>query len=107
MRKIRQSFPKRREMLQTPFTPLPDEEFRQLVAGGAAIPGLEGSVLLVSKWRDPPGMDVDAFLVALRKQGSTLEARRFKTDVNIRVVRHTPAPAWGGRALPPTAPVHR
>lgn len=93
-------------MLQTPFAPLPDDEFRKLVADGDAIPGREGSVLLVSKWRDPPGMEVEAFLVALRKQGSTLEARRFKTDVNVRVVRNAAAPAWGGRGLSPAAPIH-
>ena len=42
-------------MLNTPFEPLLDEEFRQLVAGGSAIPCQQGASLFVSKWRDGPG----------------------------------------------------
>jgi hypothetical protein len=30
---------------------------------------------------------VEAFLAALRAQGSSLEVRRFKADVNVRVAR--------------------
>jgi hypothetical protein len=74
-------------MFKAPFDPLSDDEFRQLVATGAAIPGQQGAALFVTKWRDGPGLGADAFLDALRAQGSTLVARRFKSDVNIRVVR--------------------
>ena len=87
MRTIRQSFPKRREMLATRFEPLSEDSFRQLVSERLAIPGQVGPSLFVAKWRDGPGMDVEAFLAALKAQGSSLEVRRFKTDVNVRVVR--------------------
>lgn len=100
MKKIKQSYPRRGAMFKTPFEPLSDDEFRRLVADGLAIPGQQASVLLVAKWREGPGLDVEAFLVALRAQGSKLEARRFKKDVNIRVVRNHDSVAWGGRSLP-------
>jgi hypothetical protein len=87
-------------MFQTAFEPLSDAAFRQLVASGAAVPGREGSVLLVSKWRDGPGLEVETFLTALRAEGSTLEARTYKKDVNVRVVRTPPKDVWGGRSLP-------
>jgi hypothetical protein len=93
VKKIRPSYPKRREMLKTPFAPLSDDEFRACVADGSAIPVQQGDELLVAKWRDGPGMKADAFLAALKAKGSTLVARRYKTDVNIRVVRAAaPAP---------------
>jgi hypothetical protein len=91
VRTIRPSFPKRREMLATRFEPLSDDGFRQLVTERLAIPGQIGSSLFVAKWRDGPGMDVEAFLAALRAQGASLEVRRFKTDVNVRLVRSKPA----------------
>jgi hypothetical protein len=87
VKKIKQSYPRRREMLTTPFEPLSDDEFRQLVASGLAIPCQQGTALFVAKWREGPGLDAEAFLVALRAQGSKLAVRRFKADVNIRVVR--------------------
>ncbi|MCI4372656.1 MAG: hypothetical protein L3K02_03315, partial [Thermoplasmata archaeon] len=67
------------------------------VTDGLAIPSLEGSVLFVSKWRDGPGMAAEAFLAALRAEGSTLEVRTFRNDVNIRVVRKALS---AGRRLP-------
>lgn len=73
-------------MLATPFEPLPDDEFRQLVASGLAIPSQQGTGLFVAKWRDGPGWGAEPFLAALRAQGSTLEVRRFRGDVNVRVV---------------------
>ncbi|MCI4327279.1 MAG: hypothetical protein L3K16_06570 [Thermoplasmata archaeon] len=93
MKKIRPSYPKRREMLKTPFSPLSDEAFRACVADGSAIPVQQGDELLVAKWRDGPGMNPDAFLAALRARGSTLVVRRYKMDVNIRVVRSASAGA--------------
>lgn len=87
-------------MLQTPFEPLSDGEFRKLVSAGTAIPSRQGSVLFVSKWRDGPGMDVDTFLASLHAENSELEVRTFKTDVNIRVVHPHSKATWGGRALP-------
>ncbi|MCI4373543.1 MAG: hypothetical protein L3K02_07880 [Thermoplasmata archaeon] len=99
MKKIKQSYPRRREMLSTPFKPLSDAEFRKSVTDGLAIPSLEGSVLFVSKWRDGPGMGADEFLTALRAEGSSLEARSFREDVNIRVLRKR-GPASSGRRLP-------
>jgi hypothetical protein len=93
VRKIRQSFPKRRELLATRFEPLSDDSFRQLVSERLAIPGQIGSSLFVAKWRDGPGMEAEAFLAALRAQGASLEVRRFKADVNIRVVRSEPTGA--------------
>lgn len=89
-------------MLATPFGPLSDDEFRQLVASGRAIPLRQGASLSVAKWRDGPGVDADAFLLALRAQGSSLVIRRFKEDVNIRVLRHPPSAFPVGRApVPP------
>ncbi|MGP8078782.1 MAG: hypothetical protein ACLQD8_00605 [Thermoplasmata archaeon] len=96
MKKFKQSYPRRREMLATPFEPLSDGEFRKLVSGGLAIPGQQGSSLFVAKWRDGPGVDAEEFLVALRAQGSRLEVRKFKTDVNIRVVRKAASPHGSG-----------
>jgi hypothetical protein len=89
MKTMKQSYPRRSEMLTTPFVPLSDDEFRQLVASGLAVPGSQGTGLFVAKWRDGPGLDAEAFLAALRAQGSTLVVRRFKADVNVRVVRST------------------
>lgn len=90
MKHIKQSYPRRREMLATPFVPLSDAEFRQLVLSGQAIPGNSGS-LFVAKWSDRPGVDPEEFLMALRAEGSKLEVRRFKTDANVRVVRKKPS----------------
>ena len=87
MKKIKQRYPRRGEMLKTPFEPLPEDEFLKLVASGLAIPGQSGTGLFVAKWRDGPGMDTKAFLSALQAQGSRLEVRKFKGDVNIRVIR--------------------
>ncbi len=87
-------------MLATPFEPLSDDEFRQLIASGSAIPGGQGTDLFVAKWRDGPGVNADAFLMALRAQGSTLVARKFRSDVNIRVVRREASGSWGKRRLP-------
>ena len=89
-------------MLVTSFEPLSDDEFRQLVASGLAIPGRTGSGLFVAKWRDGPGLDPDVFLAGLRAQGSKLEVRRFKGDVNIRIVRGT-APIVEVQGSPPRA----
>jgi hypothetical protein len=106
MKTFKQSYPRRGQMLKTPFEPLTDDAFRHLVTTGAAVPGHQGSVLFVSKWRDGPGMDVESFLTALRAQGSSLEARTFQTDVNVRVIRKDPGVVWGQRALPPTSRPH-
>ncbi len=89
-------------MLATPFEPLSDDEFRQLVASGLAIPGQQGTSLFVAKWRDGPGLDAEAFLVALRAQGSKLVVRRFKADVNIRVVRSKQSVAGDRHSSTPT-----
>ncbi len=87
MKKIKPSYPRRREMLKASFEPLSDDDFRQFVAAGVAVPGRQGGSLFVSKWRDGPGMDADAFLGILRAQGSTMVVRKFESDVNIRVQR--------------------
>ncbi len=89
-------------MLATPFEPLSDDEFRQLVASGVAIPGQQGAGLFVAKWRDGPGLNAEAFLVALHAQGSKLVVRRFKSDVNIRVVRSKRSVARGTRMSTPS-----
>jgi hypothetical protein len=96
MKTMKQSYPRRDQMLATPFEPLSDPDFRELVSSGAAIPGQQGSSLFVAKWRDGPGIDAEVFLKALHAQGSKLEVRRYKTDVNIRVVRNSP-PKRGSR----------
>ena len=85
-------------MLRTPFLPLSDDEFRRLVTNGSAIPSQLGAILFVSKWRDGPGMGAEPFLAAVRAQGSSLVARTFGTDVNIRVVRPGSASSTGQRA---------
>ncbi len=90
MKKIKQHYPRRKEMLKTAFEPLSDEEFRQFVASGVAIPGQQGTSLFVTKWRDGPGLGADAFLDSLRAQGSKLMVSRFQSDVNIRVIRNKP-----------------
>ncbi|HUZ80015.1 MAG TPA: hypothetical protein VMV28_05300 [Thermoplasmata archaeon] len=90
MKTMKQSYPRRKRMLATPFEPLSDDGFRQLVARGLAIPFQQGTGLFVAKWRDGPGLGAEPFLVALRAQGSTLEVRRFHDDVNVRVVRSAP-----------------
>jgi len=87
MKQIRPRYPRRRAMLKTPFEPLSDEAFRRYVASGAAIPARQGTALIVTKWRDGPGMGADEFLERLHGEGSTLEVRDFHSDVNIRVVR--------------------
>jgi hypothetical protein len=87
MKKIKQAYPRRSAMLATKFEPLSDDDFRKCVADGSAVPGGVGTGLFVAKWRDGPGMSADEFLAALSKQGSKLMIRRYKTDVNIRVVR--------------------
>jgi hypothetical protein len=91
MRKIKQHWPRRGAMLKTAFEPLSDEEFRQFVASGVAIPGQQGTSLFVTKWRDGPGLGADAFLESLRAQGSKMVVRKFGSDVNIRVVRSQPS----------------
>jgi len=96
MKTIKQSYPRRREMLKTPFEPLSDDDFRKYVTSGIAIPAQQGGTLFVTKWRDGPGLDAETFLVGLRAQGSTLVARKFKSDVNIRVIRNKP-PVGRGR----------
>jgi hypothetical protein len=87
VKQIKQSYPRRSEMLATKFEPLSDDEFRTLVASGSAIPGGQGNHLFVAKWSDGPGMGADAFLAALDQHGYKLVVRRFKSDVNVRVVR--------------------
>jgi hypothetical protein len=87
MRKIKQHYPRRGAMLSTAFEPLTDDAFRAFVASGAAIPARQGTALIVTKWRDGPGLGADAFLESLHAEGSTLEVRDFHSDVNIRVVR--------------------
>jgi len=87
MKRGRSSSPKRREMLATPFEPLSEDGFLELVANGLAIPGQQGSALIVTKWRSGPGMDPKVFLAGLKSQGHSLEVRRFRGDVNVRVVR--------------------
>jgi hypothetical protein len=87
VKKIRPEYPRRREMLATPFQPLADDEFLRLVAEGTAVPTREGGSLLVAKWRDRPGMEPKAFLAALKAQGAHLEVRRFRADVHVRVAR--------------------
>ena len=77
-------------MLATPFVPLSDDDFRQMVTSRQAIPSQLGEDLFVSKWRDGPGMDPTAFLAALKAVGSHLVVRRYKADVNVRVVRADP-----------------
>jgi hypothetical protein len=89
-------------MLATPFEPLSDDEFRQLVASGLALPGQQGTGLFVAKWRDGPGLNAEAFLVALHAQGSKLVVRRFKSDVNIRVVRSKRSVVRGTRSSTPS-----
>jgi hypothetical protein len=89
VKKIRQSYPQRSAMLSTPFVPLADADFQKLVASGDAIPCQQGNALFVSKWRDGPGLDAPTFLAAVKAQGSTMEVRRYRHDVHVRVV---PAP---------------
>jgi len=96
MKTMKLSYPRRRAMFKIPFEPLSDDDFRKYVASGAAIPAQQGGTLFVTKWRDGPGMDAEKFLVGLRAQGSTLVARRYRSDVNIRVVRNKP-PVGRGR----------
>jgi hypothetical protein len=87
MKQIRQHYPRRGEMLATAFKPLSEEDFRKLVTSGVAFPGHQGTGLWVAKWSDRPGHDIESFLVTLHAQGASLEARTFKSDVNVRVVR--------------------
>jgi len=98
MKKIKQHYPRRGEMLQTPFQPLSEDGFRDLVTTGRAIPGQQGTSLFVSKWKDGPGVDVELFLTALSAQGSKLEVRAFKSDVNVRVVRSSAKRSAGERS---------
>jgi len=97
MKTFKQSYPRRRAMLATPFTPLSDSDFRELVSSGVAIPGRQGTSLFVSKWRDGPGLETETFLKVLHAQESQLEVRRYKTDVNIRVITTAPPK----RGVPP------
>jgi hypothetical protein len=90
VKKIKPSYPQRAELLRTPFKPMSDDEFRQAVRDGSAVPCREGDVLIVSKWRDGPGIGADDFLAALKAKGATLMARTYKSDVNIRVLRAAP-----------------
>jgi hypothetical protein len=86
MKQLRQGWPRRRKMLDTPFVSLSDADFRGLVADRSAIPVQRGNSLFVAKWIEGPGMAADDFLTAVKAKGSTLEIRRFGKDVNIRVV---------------------
>jgi len=101
MKKIKQRYPRRKGLLGAPFLPLTDANFRVLVSSGQAIPCQQGGSLFVSKWRDEEsGIEVEAFLTALKSQGSSLEARTYEGDVNVRVVRVAPANAhvaWRAR----------
>jgi hypothetical protein len=90
MKKIRSTYPRRRALLTTPFRPLSDDEFRQLVLARQAIPIRRGG-LLVAKWSDGPPLDADEFLVALRAEGSRMEVRKFKSDANVRIIRRMPS----------------
>jgi hypothetical protein len=74
-------------MLATPFEPLSEDGFLELVSDGLALPGQQGTALIVTKWRGGPGMDPKVFLAALKDQGLGLAVRRFRGDVNVRVVR--------------------
>ncbi len=87
MKKIKQGYPRRREMLKTSFEPLSDDDFRKFVATGVASPRRLGAALFVTKWKDGPGLGADEFLDSLHAQGSAMVFRKFKSDVNIRVVR--------------------
>lgn len=87
MKTMKQSYPRRKRLLATPFAPLEESEFRQLVTSGLAIPSQQGTGLFVAKWHNGHGIGAEPFLVALRAQGSTLEIRKYRQDVNIRVVR--------------------
>ena len=98
MKKIKQSYPRNSAMLRTPFEPLSDDDFRGYVATGKAIPAQQGAALFVTKWRDGPGIGADVFLQSLKDQGSTLEIRRFRSDINIRVVRKSRAEPGGKRS---------
>jgi hypothetical protein len=105
MKRGRSNQPKRREMLATPYEPLSEAGFLELVADGRAIPGRQGSALIVAKWRDRPGMDPKAFLAALNDQGLRLEVRRFREDVNVRVVPgKRPADAGPAAGAPGASP---
>ncbi|MCI4323990.1 MAG: hypothetical protein L3K03_08280 [Thermoplasmata archaeon] len=81
-----------------PFQPLTDDEFRQFVKAGVAIPGQQGNSLYVAKWSQGPGVEPTKFLAALKAQGSKLEVRNYKGDVNIRVIRLAPTATHGGPA---------
>jgi hypothetical protein len=83
-------------MLNTAFVGLSDADFRTLVSEGTAKPVQRGNSLFVAKWIDGPGMDPELFLTALRQQGSSLEVRRYESDVNVRVVEGA-RPANSGR----------
>lgn len=98
MKQIRQRYPRRNAMLATPFQPLSDEDFQKLVTSGEAVPGRQGDGFFVAKWKDGPGIPPGEFLAALRAQGSTLVVRRYKGDVNIRVVRGERTGGRVGRA---------
>lgn len=80
-------------MLDAPFEPLSDEDFRRFVASGAASPTQKGGALIVTKWQDGPHMGADEFLQRLHAEGSSLEVRDFHADVNIRVIRAARASA--------------
>ena len=90
MKTQKQSYPQRRELLSTPFVPLTDATFRELVASGLAIPGNHGG-LTVAKWSDRPGVDADVFLTELHAAGSKLEVRTFGSDTNVRIVPSKPS----------------
>lgn len=87
MKQLRQSWPRRQALMNAPFVPLSDADFRRHVADRSAIPVRRGGSLLVAKWVDGPGMDADGFLAEVHAMGSTLEVRDCMGDVNIRVVK--------------------
>jgi hypothetical protein len=99
MKKINSTYPRRGAMLSAPFLSLSDDEFLELVSHRLAIPAQQGNSLIVSKWRDGPGMDPGEFLRAMKDQGRSLEVRRFNGDVNVRLVRQKPR-----RGVRPRAP---
>ena len=68
MKKFKQSYPRRRSMLATPFVPLSDDQFRELVTLGSAIPGHQGSTLFVPV-EGRHGMETEAFLTASGRRG--------------------------------------
>jgi len=87
MKQIKQSYPRRKEMLKTPFTPLSDADFLLHVASGHAIPAQVGNSLFVAKWEVQNQVDPEVFLAGLKRLGMRMMVRTYAKDVNIRVVK--------------------